>query len=688
MRPLTPLDLRPEDLPAPSGNLARIIEVVRSPSSSMVGISGVISREPGLSVTLLRRAGRVGKFRTQGVTSLKQAIQVLGLRAVRMTALEHVVRATVDQLQVPGLDLERFWEHSLRRGCAARILANETGLCDADHAFTVGLIQDLGVLMIGAMRPQLWSELEALSEQPVSQRIAAERRLVGMSHDQLFAVIGAHWELPQDLLVPVSLHHSAARAGGSEYGRVARVVGAADLVADVAQARARGDSVASAQSAVSDLFAGSAPPLERLYEQVIDSMVEEGARAGIRAGPQPSMGQLMVEVNLALMELTQRFADQADQLELARDQAREANRAKTRFLAAMSHEIRTPLNGVVGVLQLLRDTPLTDEQRQLVRVAEGSGEVLLTVINDILDLSKVEAGRLELERLDFDLNRVAQEALANLSAQHSRPGVELILEVDDAPLWVRGDPVRVRQIVLNLLSNAVKFTERGHVLLRVKGACFGDRQLVTIRVQDTGIGMTAEQQARLFTDYVQADASIARRFGGTGLGLAICRELVELMEGRIDVQSGVGQGSEFSVFLNMEPGAAPAVSPIRRGPSTVSELRVLVAEDNAVNRLVLDRMLRNEGVEPTLVVDGVQALEALEGQDWDVVLMDCQMPRMDGLEATRRLRARGDTVRVLALTASVLPEEKRACQEAGMDGHLGKPLRKGELLQALERLVG
>lgn len=685
---MTPLDLRPEDLPAPSGNLARIIEVVRSPSSSMIGIAGVISREPGLSVTLLRRAGRVGKFRTQGVTSLKQAIQVLGLRAVRMTALEHVVRATVDQLDLPGMDLDRFWEHSLRRGCAARLLATQTGICDPDHAFTVGLIQDLGVLMIGAMRPQLWPELKQLSEQPVSQRIAGERALVGMSHDQIFAVIGAHWELPEDLLVPVSMHHRQIPAGGTEYARVARVVGAADLVADVAQARARGDSVAAAQRAVTELFDGQAPPLERLYEQVIHSMADEGARAGIRAGPQPSMGQLMVEVNLALMELTQRFADQADQLEVARDEAREANHAKTRFLAAMSHEIRTPLNGVVGVLQLLRDTPLTEGQRQLVQVAEGSGEVLLTVINDILDLSKVEAGRLELERLDFDLNRVAREALANLAAQHSRAGVELLLEVDEEPLWVRGDPVRVRQIVLNLLSNATKFTEQGHVVLRVKGACFGERQLVTIRVQDTGIGMTAEQQARLFTDYVQADASISRRFGGTGLGLAICRELVELMEGRIDVQSGVGQGSEFSVFLNMEPGEPPMQAPLRRGPSTVSELRVLVVEDNAVNRLVLDRMLRNEGVEPTLVTDGVAALEALESQDWDVVLMDCQMPRMDGLEATRRLRARGDTVQVLALTASVLPEEKRACHDAGMDGHLGKPLHKVELIEALERLVG
>ncbi len=377
---------------------------------------------------------------------------------------------------------------------------------------------------------------------------------------------------------------------------------------------------------------------------------------------------------------------EANNAELARARAAadRASRAKSEFLATMSHEIRTPMNGVLGMTSvMLGERSLPTVVREGLETIHQSGTTLMAVLNDILDFSKIESGRLELERAPVDLRAelaAVSELLERLALEH---GDELFLTVDDdVPAWVMGDAVRLRQVALNLVSNALKFTDHGTVRLRL---CRVGASL-RFEVTDTGIGMTDEVIAKLFAPFTQADASTTRRFGGTGLGLAIVRRLVEAMGGTVTATSSVGQGSCFTVSLPVEEAQAPPSEPAPlEGPTR--QLRVLVAEDNPVNQRVALRLLQQLGHEVVLAANGAEAIEHLDSGVFDVVLMDCHMPVMDGFEATRVVRQRSDGhVPIFALTASSLPEERRHCLECGMDEVLTKPVRRDDLRQALGRL--
>ena len=386
--------------------------------------------------------------------------------------------------------------------------------------------------------------------------------------------------------------------------------------------------------------------------------------------------------------LEQRVLQRTAELAIARDAALEATRAKSAFLAAMSHEIRTPMNGLLGTAQLLAHTRLDPRQRDYVDIIEGSADSLLTVLNDILDFSKIEAGRFEIEHRPFSL-RDTVDASAQLVAELAdRKNIDLVVQmVAGVPDRVIGDGIRLRQILLNLIGNAIKFTEDGHVELSVRPARTG---IVRFEVIDSGIGIRPELIDRLFQPFSQADDSISRRFGGTGLGLAICKRLVELMGGHIGVTSTLGQGSTFwfELPLALDDTAAiapPPTAPIERPalPATEAIRRVLVVEDNLVNQKITRWMLERQGYQCVVVGDGLRALEAEEHTRFDAILMDCQMPEMDGLEATRRLRARGCTLPIIALSAGALEDERAACLEAGMDGFVPKPIKMPELLAAL-----
>ncbi|GJP63892.1 hypothetical protein CLOP_g20924 [Closterium sp. NIES-67] len=383
----------------------------------------------------------------------------------------------------------------------------------------------------------------------------------------------------------------------------------------------------------------------------------------------------------------QRLSQSNDELEAAKMHALGMAQARAAFLANMSHEIRTPLNGLLGMIALSLDSSLNAEQRQQLSIAHDSGKVLVELLNDILDLSKFDAGQLELERIPFDLGALVEDT-ANLLSQNAAPSVELTCLIDPRfPAQVLGDPTRVRQIVSNLLSNALKFTRFGRVDVRLSV----QEGKVHIEVCDTGIGIAQEAQVKIFQPFTQAGAGITRQFGGTGLGLALTRNLCEAMQGRLSISSEVGFGSQFCAELPL-PAHLPAMQPpplsVESAP-VAHRARILLVEDNPVNQLVAKGMLSKLGCEVVVAGHGGVALKCLEEQHFDMVLMDCNMPVMDGYEASRQIRSSGrwPDLPIVALTANAMSEERERCRAAGMNDYLAKPFRREELNALLDLWV-
>ncbi len=393
----------------------------------------------------------------------------------------------------------------------------------------------------------------------------------------------------------------------------------------------------------------------------------------------------------ALRDVTARVALE-DELRARRAEAEAANEAKSAFLATMSHEIRTPLNGVLGMARAMAGDELSPVQRKRLEVVCQSGESLLSLLNDVLDLAKVEAGKLELETEPFDIGEVVESARAMFAGVAEGKGLTLEVVVDKAARGTYlGDAVKTRQIITNLVANALKFTEQGSV----KVAVARTRSGIAIRVRDTGIGIAADRVGHLFRKFEQADASTTRRYGGTGLGLAICREFSQLMGGSVKVTSKQGKGATFVVDLplprlaNMPAEALAGAAPAPPASRTDAPLRVLAAEDNKVNQLVLRTLLNQAGIEPVIVDDGQAAVDAWEQGQWDVILMDVQMPVMDGPTAARLIRQRERAsgrapTPIIALTANVMSHQLREYELAGMNGQVAKPIQVAALFAGLE----
>ncbi|MEF3697908.1 ATP-binding protein [Desulfolutivibrio sp.] len=393
-------------------------------------------------------------------------------------------------------------------------------------------------------------------------------------------------------------------------------------------------------------------------------------------------------------------------LRAAKEEADRANRAKSDFLAGMSHEIRTPLNAVLGLADLLLASRLEPEQVDYLETIRDSARHLLTVVGDILDLSKIEARRMDLEHIDFDLSGVLRSTVKTFGTMAAKKGLWLNLDLPPSvPRHLRGDPNRLRQIIINLVGNALKFTESGGVTIRVAHAepATPDKVVLRFEVTDTGIGLPHQQSATLFNKFRQADASTARKYGGTGLGLAISRQLVELMGGGIEVASAPNKGSTFrftAVFAPGRPtpkavGAAPAPAPIDRAPTASAPAYILLAEDNPVNVKLAGAHLQKLGYRLSVAQSGIQALEALARERFDLVLMDVEMPGMDGVTASGIIRTGGPAghpvldpdVPIVAVTAHASPEVRRRCLEAGMDEYMTKPINFAELAAIIQRLL-
>ncbi|MEN9865667.1 MAG: hypothetical protein RL748_1257, partial [Pseudomonadota bacterium] len=378
--------------------------------------------------------------------------------------------------------------------------------------------------------------------------------------------------------------------------------------------------------------------------------------------------------------------------EAAQQTAEAATHMKSEFLAMISHEVRTPLGGVIGMLRFgLKDPLLTCDTRAKLSVGLANAEVLLQIINDILDYSKLEAGKMTIEMIDFDLPGLVRDAVAIMEERAEAKGLTLVAEIQrDLPTWWHGDPTRLRQVLINLIGNAIKFTETGSVKVRVKVETNG---MVSFMVRDTGIGISTEAVRRLFQKYQQADASTARKFGGTGLGLAICKRIVEAMQGSIHVASKLEVGSTFTVVLPLTAGNVNlAQASIAHLEPHSHQLRILCAEDGATNQIIIRELVSTMGHQIDLAEDGIAALTALSLHDYDLVLMDSRMPRLEGIEALRLLRQKACDVRnpnipVVALTANVSEPERERFFHAGADGFIGKPIDEAELHIEITRMI-
>ncbi|HUQ91067.1 MAG TPA: ATP-binding protein [Bryobacteraceae bacterium] len=397
--------------------------------------------------------------------------------------------------------------------------------------------------------------------------------------------------------------------------------------------------------------------------------------------------------------LEDRIRQRTEELERAMQQAQEASHAKSEFLANMSHELRTPMNGVLGMMDIVLDSPLTADQREQLETAQRCANSLLSLLNDVLDLSKIEAGKMLLERIPFDLRVLIDDAVRAQRPKASKKGIVLSVEVaPSVPRKITADPLRMRQIISNLLSNAMKFTDRGSVRVRAFRTSLEQGQELVFEVIDTGVGIPVDKLSFIFEKFTQADGSISRKYGGTGLGLAITRRLVQLHEGHLTVESKLGQGSSFRVFFPSdvcvsEPVTEPEPAVTASAPSEPRREKngqsILVVEDNHVNQKVVTAILRKKGYHVDVANHGREALEYLDLLAYGLVLMDVQMPILDGLETTKVIRRdrRFRELPIVAMTAHAMSGDRERCLAAGMNGYIAKPLNPATLLRVVEEFL-